>query len=149
MCDFCNAYKLIAQPHPTASSHTHRFGQRVLFDDLGPYPTPCVATGARWVRKFVDKAANLWVAYPIIKYGSAEAVAIIKIFMGDHAHLLLDGATYNIMRTDGASILRATSVRDLFDSELITAEASMPRVPQQMGQTSQPAGTWCVRGVPR
>ena len=41
--------------------------------------------------------------------------------------LLPDGATYNIMRTDGASILRATSVRDLFDSELTTAEASMPR----------------------
>ena len=58
----------------------------MLFEDLGPYPTLCVATGARWVRKFMDEAINLWVAYPITKYDSAEAVAIIKIFMGDHAH---------------------------------------------------------------
>jgi hypothetical protein len=48
------------------------------------------------------------------------------------------------MRTDGASILRATAVRDLFDAELITAEASMPRVPQQMGQ-NESAGRYVVR----
>jgi hypothetical protein len=96
------------------------------------------------VRKFVDEATNFWAAYPVVNYNSAEAVEIVKMFMGDYAHMLPNGATYNIMRTDGASILRAAAVRDLFDSELITAEASMPRVPQQMGQ-NESAGRYAVR----
>jgi hypothetical protein len=66
------------------------------------------------------------------------------MFMGAYAHMLPNGATFSIMRTDGASILRAAAVRDLFDSELITAEASMPRVPQQMGQ-NESAGRYAVR----
>ena len=145
-CDFCNLHKLIAEPHPASLAHAARFGERVLFDDLGPFPVPCLITGARWVRKFTDEATNLYAAYPIVAYDSAEAVAVIKIFMGDHAYLLPPGATYSIMRTDGASILRATVVRDLFDGELITAEASMPRVPQQMGQ-NESAGRWVVRSA--
>ena len=143
-CDFSNAYKLIAQPHKATTTHATRFGERVLFDDLGPFPTPCPVTGARWVRKFTDEATNLYAAYPVVDYTSAEVVATVKMFMGDHAHLLPAGTTYNIMRTDGASILRATAVRDLFDAELITAEASMPRVPQQMGQ-NESAGRHVVR----
>ena len=143
-CDFSNAYKLIAQPHTASTKHATRFGERVLFDDLGPFTTPCLITGARWVRKFTDEATNLYSAYPVVNYTSAEVVSIIKMYMGDHAHLLPSGATYSIMRTDGASILRATVVRDLFDDELITAEASMPRVPQQMGQ-NESAGRYVVR----
>ena len=105
-----------------------------------------MVTGAKWVRKFIDEATNLWAAYPVVEYNSAEAVAIIKfkMFMGDHALLLSNGATYSIMLTDGASILRATSVRDLFDGELISAEVSMPRVPQQMGQ-NESAGRYSLR----
>ena len=143
-CDFSNTYKLIAQPHKASTNHATRFGERVLFDDLGPFPVPCPVTGARWVRKFTDEATNLYAAYPVVDYNSEEVVATVKMFMGDHAHLLPEGSTYNIMRTDGASILRATVVRDLFDAELITAEASMPRLPQQMGQ-NESAGRYVVR----
>ena len=143
-CDFCNGYKLIAQPHTAASSHATAFGGRVFIDDLGPLPTACIISGGKYVRKFTDEATNIWAPYPVKDYHSAETVAIVKMFMGDHAHLLPRGSSYTIVRTDGASILRAVVVRDLFDRELVTAEASMPRVPQQMGQ-NEASGRVVVR----
>ena len=71
-------------------------------------------------------------------------MAIVKQYMGDHAHLLPEGKTYTTMRTDGGSVLRSTNVRDLFDAELIQAQASMPRQPEQMGQ-NESAGRELVR----
>ena len=134
LCDFCNTYKIIAQPHPPATSHAEYFGGRIEIDDMGPFPTPCIVTGAKYARKFTDEATGYRVIYPIVDYNAAETVAIVKMFMGDHARYLPAGKSFSIVRTDGGSVLRAQSVRDLFDAELVTAEASMPRVPQQMGQ---------------
>ena len=86
LCEFCNTQKLVAQPHHDASHHASYFGERVLVDDLGPLNVPCLVTGARYVRKFTDEATGLRAAYPLTQYNSAETVAVIKMFMGDHAH---------------------------------------------------------------
>ena len=67
-CEFCNAYKLIAQPHAASHTHASVFGGRVLIDDLGPFPVKCIVTGATYVRKFTDEATNHWAAYPIVLY---------------------------------------------------------------------------------
>ena len=65
----------------------------MLFDDLGPFPTPCLVTGARWVRKFTDDGGHQPLRcvklYPVVEYNASETVAIVKIFMGDHAYLML------------------------------------------------------------
>ena len=134
LCEYCHTQKLIAQPHPDASHHASHFGGRVLVDDLGPFSVPCLVTGARYVRKFTDEATGLRAAYPLTQYNSAETVAVVKMYMGDHAQYLPEGKTFTILRTDGGSVLRAECVRDLLDDGLVTAEASMPRLPQQMGQ---------------
>ena len=59
-----------------------------------PFPTPCLVTGARWVRKFTDDGGHqpfirCVKLYPVVEYNAAETVAIVKIFMGDHAYLML------------------------------------------------------------
>ena len=134
LCDFCNTQKLVAQPHPDATHHASYFGQRVLIDDLGPFKKGCILTGAKYVRKFTDEATGFRAAYPLTQYNSEETMAVVKMFMGDHAKYLPEGKTFNIVRSDGGSVLRAECVRDLLDDEMVTAEASMPRLPQQMGQ---------------
>ena len=145
MCEYANTYKNVAKPHHNANNHrASRFGEKVLVDDLGPFPEPCIVTGARYARKFTDEATGWWAIYPVSEFNAEGTKIMVKQFMGDHAHLLPDGKTYTIMRTDGGSVLRAEAVRDLFDSELVTAQASMPRQPEQMGQ-NESAGREVVR----
>ena len=143
LCEYTNTYKNVAKPHHDSTNHAT--GEKVLIDDLGPFPEKCIITGARYARKFTDEATGWWAVYPVVDFNAEETVQIVKQFMGDHAYLLPEGKTYNTMRTDGGSVLRAEPVRDLFDSELITAQASMPRQPEQMGQ-NESAGRelWCA-----
>ena len=144
LCEYSNTYKNVAKPHHDATNRSAYFGQLVLIDDLGPFPEKCIVTGARYARKFTDEATGWWAIYPVVEFNSAETVAIVKQYMGDHAHLLPEGKTYTTMRTDGGSVLRSANVRDLFDAELIQAQASMPRQPEQMGQ-NESAGRELVR----
>ena len=144
LCEYTNTYKNVAKPHHDSTNHATCFGEKVLIDDLGPFPEKCIITGARYARKFTDEATGWWAVYPVVDFNAEETVQIVKQFMGDHAYLLPEGKTYNTMRTDGGSVLRAEPVRDLFDCELITAQASMPRQPEQMGQ-NESAGRELVR----
>jgi len=144
LCEYANTYKNVAMPHHDSTNRATFFGEKVLVDDLGPFPEKCIVTGAQYARKFTDEATGFWAVYPVIIFNANETVAIIKQFMGDHAQLLPAGKTYTTVRTDGGSVLRAEVVRDLFDSELIQAQASMPRQPEQMGQ-NESAGREMVR----
>ena len=149
LCEYSNTYKNVAKPHHDATNRAAYFGQLVLIDDLGPFPEKCIVTGAKYARKFTDEATGWWAIYPVVDFNSAETVAIVKQYMGDHAHLLPEGKTYTTMRTDGGSVLRSANACATSSTPSSSRrKRPCPGSPSRWDRTSLPGASWSVLAMP-
>ena len=141
LCEYTNTYKNVAKPHHDSTHRASYFGEKVLIDDLGPFPSPCIVTGAKYARKFTDEATGWWAIYPVVQFNSDETVAIVKQYMGDHARLLPEGKTYNTMRTDGC-VPRLCAISSTLSSS--RRRRLCPGSRSRWARTSQPGARWCA-----
>ena len=127
----CNSFKMTGVEHAAAGVHASQFGERVLVDDLGPFPVKCIVSGALYCRKYTDEATGMWAFYAVRQFTSEGTIQVTKEYMGDHSWLLPKAGTFRIFRTDNGSVLSSQKVRDYFDDEGATWEGSVPRDPKQ------------------
>ena len=144
-CKICNSFKMTGVEHAAAGVHASQFGERVLVDDLGPFPVKCIVSGALYCRKYTDEATGMWAFYAVRQFTSEGTIQVTKEYMGDHSWLLPKAGTFRIFRTDNGSVLSSQKVRDYFDDEGATWEGSVPRDPKQMGQ-NEAAGRHAIVG---